>query len=391
MSTSNRCSLRYDAAISPRGPISTAVLCTRPSAARSAMDPARHQTERRAHSSRTRASCGPSSAPANSRFCAAGPAGSGKWAQSARFFRFCRTEFQVGRKEEIVEKVRAIAAPLAAGEGLELVDVELAGAGGRTTLRLYIDRDGGVSLDDCTSVSRAVSAALDVEDPIQGAYDLEVSSPGLDRPLRTPEQFSKYAGENVRVKAYGPIPELENRKTFTGALRGIEEGRALIDVEGKLFRVPLQQIAKAHVEPRLEDLAASEEEEPEARLQIDGRYVLTRGRDDVRRALKDARKSDRAEVVVRREGGSLTGLFSGGQAVLFLTGGEGEPGFSSRSPRYTGSQDARLTFTLSNGQEDEYPASWAVPGEDATRALEHYFLTGQRPSFIHWHDERQQD
>ncbi len=263
----------------------------------------------------------------------------------------------MGRKEEIVEKVRAIAAPLAAGEGLELVDVELAGAGGRTTLRLYIDRDGGVSLDDCTSVSRAVSAALDVEDPIQGAYDLEVSSPGLDRPLRTPEQFSKYAGENVRVKAYGPI----------------------------------QQIAKAHVEPRLEDLAASEEEEPEARLQIDGRYVLTRGRDDVRRALKDARKSDRAEVVVRREGGSLTGLFSGGQAVLFLTGGEGEPGFSSRSPRYTGSQDARLTFTLSNGQEDEYPASWAVPGEDATRALEHYFLTGQRPSFIHWHDERQQD
>ncbi|HYR21286.1 MAG TPA: Imm1 family immunity protein, partial [Myxococcales bacterium] len=117
------------------------------------------------------------------------------------------------------------------------------------------------------------------------------------------------------------------------------------------------------------------------------RYVLTRGRDDVRRALKDARKSDRAEVVVRREDGSLTGLFSGGQAVLFLAGGEGEPSFSSRSPRYTGSQDARLTFTLSNDQEDEYPASWAVPGEDATRALEHYFLTGQRPSFIHWHDE----
>ena len=75
----------------------------------------------------------------------------------------------MGRKEEIVEKVRKIAAPLAAGEGLELVDVELGGAGGRTTLRLYIDRDGGVSLDDCSSVSRAISAALDVEDPIEGA------------------------------------------------------------------------------------------------------------------------------------------------------------------------------------------------------------------------------
>jgi ribosome maturation factor RimP len=293
----------------------------------------------------------------------------------------------VGRKEEIVEKVRVIAAPLAAGEGLELVDVELAGAGGRTTLRLYIDRDSGVSLDDCTSVSRAVSAALDVEDPLQGAYDLEVSSPGLDRPLRTPDHFQKYAGEKVRVKAFGPILELENRKTFVGILGGFEDGRALVDVDGRLFRIPLEQIAKAHIEPRLDDLAASEEQEPEARLQIDGRYVLTKGRDDVRRALKDARRSDRAEVAVRREDGSLTGLFSAGQAVLFLTGGEGEPAFSSRNPKYTGSPDARLTFTLVNGREEEYPASWAVPGEDATRALEHYFLTGQRPSFIHWHDE----
>jgi len=295
----------------------------------------------------------------------------------------------VGRKEEIVEKVRAIAAPLATGEGLELVDVELAGAGGRTTLRLYIDRKGGVSLDDCSSVSRALSSALDVEDPIQGAYDLEVSSPGLDRPLRTPEHFARYAGEKVRIKAYGPIPELENRKTFVGTLRGYEDGRVLVDVDGNVFRVPFDQIAKAHVEPSLADLATSEEEAPEARLQIDGKYALVRGRDDVRRALKDARKAQRAEVHVRREGQSLTGLFSGGQAVLFLMADD--PGFSSRNPRYTGSADARLRFTLSNGQEDEYPASWAVPAEDATRALEHYFLTGQRPSFIHWHDERQRD
>jgi ribosome maturation factor RimP len=170
----------------------------------------------------------------------------------------------VGRKEEIVEKVRAIAAPLAAGEGLELVDVELAGAGGRTTLRLYIDRAGGVSLDDCTSVSRAVSAALDVEDPIEGAYDLEVSSPGLDRPLRMPEHFQKFAGEEVRIKAYGPLPELENRKTFHGTLRGFEQGRVLVEVDGKLFRVPHEQIAKAHVEGRVSDLSTSEPEEPAA-------------------------------------------------------------------------------------------------------------------------------
>ena len=293
----------------------------------------------------------------------------------------------MGRKEEIVEKVRAIAAPLAAGEGLELVDVELGGGGGRTTLRLYIDRQGGVSLDDCTSISRAVSAALDVEDPIQGTYDLEVSSPGLDRPLRTPEHFEKFAGEEVRIKAFGPIAELENRKNFHGILRGYEEGRVLVEIDGKLFRVPRDQIAKAHLEARVDDLSKAQDEEPQARLQIDGRYVLTRGRDDVRQALKEARKADRAEAVVRREEGSMTALFSGGQAVLFLLQGD-EPGFSSRNPRYAGSSDARLTFTLSNGREEDYPASWAVSGEDATRALEHYFLTGQRPSFIHWHDER---
>lgn len=293
----------------------------------------------------------------------------------------------MGRREEIVEKVRAIAAPLAAGEGLELVDVELAGGGGRTTLRLYIDRAGGVSLDDCTSVSRAVSAALDVEDPIEGAYDLEVSSPGIDRPLRTPEHFQKFAGEEVRIKAFGPIPELENRKTFHGTLRGFEDGHVLVEVDGRGFRVPYDRIAKAHVEARPEDFSAAEPEEPQARLQIGGRYVLTRRRDDVRQALKDARKADRAEVVVRREAESMTALFSGGQAVLFLLEGD-EPGFSSRSARYLGSPDARLTFTLSNGREEDYPAAWAVSGEDATHALEHFFFTGQRPSFIHWHDER---
>ena len=294
----------------------------------------------------------------------------------------------MGRKEEIVEKVRAIAAPLAAGEGLELVDVELAGGGGRTTLRLYIDRNGGVSLDDCTSVSRAVSAALDVEDPIQGAYDLEVSSPGLDRPLRTPEHFQDFAGEEVRVKAFGPIAELENRKNFHGTLRGFEDGRVLVEVDGKLFRVPREQIAKAHLEARLDDLSGgAQTDEPQARLQIDGRYVLTRGRDEVRQALRDARKADRAEAVVRREDEAMTALFSGGQSVVFVMIGD-ESGFSSRNPRYTGSPDARLTFTLSNGREEDYPGSWAVSGEDATRALEHYFFTGQRPSFIHWHDER---
>ena len=159
------------------------------------------------------------------------------------------TEHDVGRKEDILEKVRQIAAPLCAQEGLELIEVEFGGAGGRQTLRLFIDKPGGVSLDDCTSVSHAVSAALDVEDPIIGAYDLEVSSPGLDRPLRTPEHFQKYAGERVRVKTYAPISETDNRKTFVGKLIGYEEGFVVVDVDGTLFRVPHAQVSKANVEP----------------------------------------------------------------------------------------------------------------------------------------------
>src|SRR5260221_4506341 len=152
----------------------------------------------------------------------------------------------VGRKEDILEKVRQIAAPLAAQEGLELVDVEFGGGGGHQTLRIYIDRAGGVSLDDCSSVSRAVSAALDVEDPLDGAYDLAVSSPGLDRPLRTPEHFEKFKGSKVRVKTYAP---LEDRKNFVGTLKGFAEGNVIVEVDGKEFRVPHSAISKANIEP----------------------------------------------------------------------------------------------------------------------------------------------
>jgi ribosome maturation factor RimP len=158
----------------------------------------------------------------------------------------------VGRKDDILEKVRRIAGPLAAQEGLELIDVELGGPGGRQTLRLFIDKASGVSLDDCTAISRAVSAALDVEDPIEGAYDLEVSSPGLDRPLKTAEHFQKFAGKRVRVKTFGPLPECENRRSFVGILQNYDNGTIVIDVDGKVFRVPHAQVSKANVEPVFE-------------------------------------------------------------------------------------------------------------------------------------------
>ena len=158
----------------------------------------------------------------------------------------------MSRKEEILEKVRRIAAPLLAQEGMELVDVEIGGPGGRQTLRLYIDKAGGVSLDDCTVVSRSLSAALDVENPIEGTYDLEVSSPGLDRPLRTAEHFLKFTGSKVRIRTFGPVPECEGRKTFVGILKGYEDGSIAVEVDGRLFRVPHALVSKANVEPVFE-------------------------------------------------------------------------------------------------------------------------------------------
>ncbi|MFL5361833.1 MAG: Imm1 family immunity protein [Myxococcales bacterium] len=296
----------------------------------------------------------------------------------------------MGRKEEILEKVRNIAAPLAAAEGLELVDVEFAGAGGHPTLRLYIDKAGGVSLDDCTHVSRALSAALDVEDPIQGSYELEVSSPGLDRPLRTAEHFARFAGENVRVKTYGPLESAGSRKTFVGRLMGIEGEDVLVEVEGAIFRIPQHLIAKANIEPRFDGgLQESAEAAPRARLSIDGRYLLVNGRADVRHALRDIRKADRAEVWVRREGAALGALFHDGRAILLLTADDG-PLASSRDAHKAANEADRLRVRRASGDEEEYPSSWAVAGDDAARALEHFFLTGQRPSFIHWHDDTTQ-
>ena len=173
----------------------------------------------------------------------------------------------MGRKEEILDKVRTLAAPLAAQEGLELVDVALGGAG-RTELTLFIDKAGGsplptragvnagatVGLEDCANFSRIVSAALDVEDPLAGAYQLVVSSPGLDRPMRTPEHFARYAGQKCRVKTFAPVAECANLKTFVGTLVGFDATKqaVLVDVDGKLYAVPHAQISKANLDPVFE-------------------------------------------------------------------------------------------------------------------------------------------
>jgi ribosome maturation factor RimP len=159
-------------------------------------------------------------------------------------------------QEPIAEQVRRLLEPILSRDGFELVEVEWLRIAGRWTLRVFIDKPGGVQIDDCQVVSRTVEPILDVEDFIEPTYDLEVSSPGLDRPLRKPEHFARYAGQRVHVKTYGPVagtaPESPARKSWTGVLKGFSDGAVEVDVDGVLHRVPHDQIAKANLEYDIE-------------------------------------------------------------------------------------------------------------------------------------------
>ena len=120
--------------------------------------------------------------------------------------------------EEILNRLRALITPILLNDGMELVEIEYRRESRGWVLRLYIDKEGGVSLDDCTRVSQGVGRILDVEDFISNAYTLEVSSPGLRRPLKKIDDFVKYRNQWVKVKTLDPV---ENRRHFKGRL-GIE-------------------------------------------------------------------------------------------------------------------------------------------------------------------------
>jgi len=135
--------------------------------------------------------------------------------------------------------------PVVESMGYELVGVEFQGAGAHGTLRIYIDRDCGVSLDDCAAISHQISGILDVEEPIKEAYDLEVSSPGIDRPLFKLADFERFAGKTARIKlAVG----LLGRKNFKGELQGVADSKLVtIEVDGEVFDLPYADIAKANL------------------------------------------------------------------------------------------------------------------------------------------------
>jgi ribosome maturation factor RimP len=154
-------------------------------------------------------------------------------------------------KENTSSAIRAIALPILESMSIELVDIEFGRVGQDAVLRLFIDKEGGIMLDDCANVSRELSAILDVEEVIASAYTLEVSSPGLDRPLKTQGDYDRFAGRLVKIRTYQPQPDDSGnkRKTFLGTLTGLVDGVVKMTLsEGQTASIPLERVAKANLE-----------------------------------------------------------------------------------------------------------------------------------------------
>jgi ribosome maturation factor RimP len=137
--------------------------------------------------------------------------------------------------------VAALARPLAQARGVDLVDVEIKGTGGRRLVRVMVDRKGGVELDDIHAVSRELSAILDEADPVEGAYALEVTSPGVDHPLRDRAAFDRVEGRLVAVRRGTP----DGAEDLRGTVRTAEDEAVVLDVDGEAVRVRYGDIEKA--------------------------------------------------------------------------------------------------------------------------------------------------
>ncbi len=142
------------------------------------------------------------------------------------------------------EKLREMIEPIVTGLGYEAVGIELLPQGGAELLRIYIDRSGGVTVDHCERVSHQVSGMLDVEDPIRGEYTLEVSSPGIDRPLFRRDDFARFAGRRVKLKLRAPRA---GRARYTAQLHGLEGDEVLLEVDGEALRIAYDEIDQARL------------------------------------------------------------------------------------------------------------------------------------------------
>jgi len=136
--------------------------------------------------------------------------------------------------------------PVVEGLGYECVGVEYNPHPKHGLLRIFIDREQGVGMEDCTAVSHQVSGVLDVEDPIAGEYNLEVSSPGMERPLFKVEQFEQFIGHTAKVNLFKPV---EGRRNITGLIEKVEGDNVYLQQDGQVYVVPFQTMSKARLEP----------------------------------------------------------------------------------------------------------------------------------------------
>lgn len=150
--------------------------------------------------------------------------------------------------EDVLEAVRAVARRVTDARGYELVDVEVKRERGGRFVRLFVDKEGGIGLQELQAVSEEVSAIFDVEDPIDSAYTLEVSSPGLDRPLKAEPDYRKAVGKLVKLSSYEPV---DGRRHWTGRLLSVDEGVLTVKLEkekGAEVRIPLAKVAHGRLE-----------------------------------------------------------------------------------------------------------------------------------------------
>lgn len=146
--------------------------------------------------------------------------------------------------QEILKGVEQIVAPVLENIGYTLVEREIVTESGRFVLRLYIDREGGVTIDDCARASRALEDIIEVEGVMPGGYNLEVSSPGINRPLRYKRDFERFTGSMIKLKTLEPI---DGRGNYRGVLKGLDGDDILILVDGIQYRVPYAAMAKTRI------------------------------------------------------------------------------------------------------------------------------------------------
>jgi ribosome maturation factor RimP len=149
----------------------------------------------------------------------------------------------------ILQQIDGLVTPILREHGAELVDMAFVHEHGQWVLRFFLDKAGGITLDDCAQISDHIGRALDATDLISQRYSLEVSSPGLDRPLKKEQDFQRFLGERVDVTLFAPI---EGRRHFRGNIAAADAGIVTVrDAEGRNFDLPLSGVAKAKLDPEI--------------------------------------------------------------------------------------------------------------------------------------------